>query len=198
MARPKKDPNAEQTESKLLRLAEISFGRLGYAATRLEDIASEAGIKRSSLLYYFQSKQGLYSRVLKRAFDDVLATLAEALAEPAESYEARLENVVGNLLIYSKDRPGALALVLRELVTPNSEERSFVSDNLGLLLTQIEFFVRSEATHTPAPDYPVKDAILMLLISRLTQAAAGEFADSLWENPTATLLLSRRLLGAES
>ena len=138
----------------------------------------------------------MYSRVLKRAFDDVLAALAEALANPADSYEARLDNVVGNLLVYSKERPGALALVLRELVTPNSEERSFVSDNLSLLLSQIEMFVRSEATHKPASDYPVKDAILMLFVSRLTQAAAGEYADALWEKPDATMVLSRRLLGA--
>ena len=105
MARPKKDPNAEQTESKLLRLAEESFGRLGYAATRLEDVAAEAGIKRSSLLYYFQSKRALYSRVVKRAFEDVFATLAQALIKDCETYEERLDAVVGSLGCGSADTP---------------------------------------------------------------------------------------------
>ena len=197
MARPKKDPNAEQTEVKLLRIAEESFGRLGYAATRLEDVAAEAGIKRSSLLYYFQSKRALYSRVLKLAFQDVFATLANALTEDLNTYEERLDAVVGGLVHYSAERPGALAVALRELVTPNGEEKSFVTDNLQLLVGQIEAFVRAEVGDRIEDGYPLGDAIQMLVITHLVRAAAGDTASQLWGDSDSTMQLSRILLGAK-
>jgi AcrR family transcriptional regulator len=38
----------------------VVFGRMGYGGTRLEDIAAEAGMSRTTLYHYFRSRQEIF------------------------------------------------------------------------------------------------------------------------------------------
>lgn len=51
----------------ILAAASRAFARAGYAATSLDDIATEAGISRVILYRHFDSKADLYRAVLNRA-----------------------------------------------------------------------------------------------------------------------------------
>ncbi|MPZ29099.1 MAG: TetR family transcriptional regulator [Micromonosporaceae bacterium] len=62
---------AERREQ-ILAAATAAFARGGYAATSLDDIATEAGITRVILYRHFDSKTDLYQAVLDR-FCDLLA-----------------------------------------------------------------------------------------------------------------------------
>ena len=59
MGRPRATPDEDTTKMRVLRAAEVEFGRAGRDGARLEDIASAAGITRPSLLYHFASKDEL-------------------------------------------------------------------------------------------------------------------------------------------
>ena len=59
---------AERREQ-ILAAATQAFARAGYAATSLEDVATEAGISRDVLYRHFESKADLYRAVLQRAQD---------------------------------------------------------------------------------------------------------------------------------
>ena len=112
MGRPRKDASREATDLRVLKAAEASFGSLGFRNTRLEDIAERAGIRRSSLLYHFGSKESLYEQVVDRAFDEILGALASALMAEG-SYEERLTSVVERLQATAEERKGAVAVILR-------------------------------------------------------------------------------------
>ena len=58
-------PRAERRE-KILAAATEAFARSGFAATGLDDIASEAGVTRVILYRHFDSKTDLYQAVLDR------------------------------------------------------------------------------------------------------------------------------------
>ncbi len=50
---------AAETRQALLRAALAVFSRQGYAATRLEDVAHEAGVTRGAIYWHFKSKADL-------------------------------------------------------------------------------------------------------------------------------------------
>ena len=67
---------AERREQ-ILVAATRAFAGAGYAATSLEDVATEAGISRDVLYRHFESKADLYRAVLQRAQDRLGAATGE-------------------------------------------------------------------------------------------------------------------------
>ena len=50
----------------MLRAGGAEFGRRGYAAARIEDIAREAGVTKPIVYRHFESKKGLYLALLRK------------------------------------------------------------------------------------------------------------------------------------
>ncbi|MBW4422627.1 MAG: TetR/AcrR family transcriptional regulator [Myxacorys californica WJT36-NPBG1] len=58
--------DAEATQQQILNAAEIEFAQHGLHGTRVDPIATRAGVAPRMIYYYFQSKEGLYQAVLQR------------------------------------------------------------------------------------------------------------------------------------
>jgi TetR/AcrR family acrAB operon transcriptional repressor len=56
---------AEKTRQALLKAALTIFSQKGYAATTLEDVATEAGVTRGAIYWHFGSKVELYTALLE-------------------------------------------------------------------------------------------------------------------------------------
>jgi len=69
-------PNSEARE-RLLGAALELFTRRGYAATSVREICQAAGVTRPVLYYYFNSKEGLYLRLLEDSHSRFEALLAD-------------------------------------------------------------------------------------------------------------------------
>lgn len=67
-------PRAERREQ-ILSAATRAFGRAGFAATSLDDVAAEAGISRVILYRHFDSKTDMYRAVLDRACSRLAETV---------------------------------------------------------------------------------------------------------------------------
>lgn len=72
---------AEQTKQALLDAALLVFSRDGFAASRLADIAAEAGVTRGAIYHHFESKANLYMALLKRAEAEQQAVMQSAIKE---------------------------------------------------------------------------------------------------------------------
>lgn len=76
-------PSAKRGRRKESRPQELIFAALdlfvarGYAATRLEDVASAAGISKGTIYLYFASKEELFKAVIQ---ENLLPVLAEGEA----------------------------------------------------------------------------------------------------------------------
>ena len=97
MGRPRKEERPEDTVKLLLRAAEDAFGSNGFRDTRLGDIAETVGIRRSSLLYHFGSKEKLHSMVVETAFSQLNNVLISAM-NPEGTLEEQLDGLVDSLL----------------------------------------------------------------------------------------------------
>ena len=58
--------DAQATQQQILDAAEIEFAQHGLHGTRVDPIATRAGVAPRMIYYYFQSKEGLYQAVLQR------------------------------------------------------------------------------------------------------------------------------------
>ena len=101
-----------QTRAEIVAAAERHFAERGFEATRLEDIATEVGIRRAAIFYYFGDKQELYAAVLDEIFGDWTAALPTG-GSPAERLEASLIGWID----YVARRPTVARLILREAAT---------------------------------------------------------------------------------
>jgi AcrR family transcriptional regulator len=88
------------------------FGELGYAGTRLEDVAAAAGVTKPVLYRHFDSKRALYLALLERHRDD-LARFAGLI--PAEGgMEERLRSVLDLWLDYVEEHSYAWRMLFRD------------------------------------------------------------------------------------
>jgi len=105
-------PRAERTRAAILAAAENHFSRLGYAATRLEDIADELGITRAALFYYYRDKQMLYEAMIADAFGELTAKL-EMLLDSGGSIAKRIESATAAWVDAVMARPSLARLIMR-------------------------------------------------------------------------------------
>ncbi|WP_280344095.1 TetR/AcrR family transcriptional regulator [Nocardia neocaledoniensis] len=87
---PKAIDRAARQEEILLAAAAV-FARKGFAATRVEDVAAEAGIAKGSVYLYFPSRDSLLAGV----FDSYARRSAQVLAEVGDGPALdRLERLI--------------------------------------------------------------------------------------------------------
>ena len=72
---PRRTRIQERNRARILDAALGTFARFGYRGTRVDQIASDAGMSKSNLLYYFGSKSEIYKAVLAGLLDRWLAPL---------------------------------------------------------------------------------------------------------------------------
>ena len=98
-----------KTRAEIVAAAERHFAERGFEAARLEDIASDVGIRRAAIFYHFGDKDELYAAVLDAVFDGARAALP-ASGSAAERLEASLVGWID----YVAQRPTVARLILRE------------------------------------------------------------------------------------
>jgi TetR/AcrR family acrAB operon transcriptional repressor len=116
---------AERTREELLRAALSVFSARGYAATRLEDVAREAGVTRGAIYWHFGSKARLYDTLLEEYGGRIESVVGEAVAEGGTVGELLERVFVRQLALIEDDRElramMELALFKTE-VTPQLQE----------------------------------------------------------------------------
>lgn len=77
-------------EEHILEVAKKVFLKKGLAGTRLQEIATEAGIGRTALHYYFRSKEKLFQVVWTKAFEQI-ALRANLVYDPNSSIVEKMK-----------------------------------------------------------------------------------------------------------
>lgn len=192
MGRPKKNESTADTRQVLLEAAEREFGAVGYARARLEDIAAAAGIRRSSLLYYFGSKSQLYAEVVASIVKEIRGALDRAMSD-AGGPAQRIEAVATALIDLSERRSAAVSMFVRELLDSPPAGTEHIHEFVAML-DSLEQLIRTDAAHLIPPGAPVRAALLHIITSQALRVASGELGKQLWGDDVDPRVFVRALM----
>ena len=93
-AAPARKRRKEARPSELLSAALTLFVEKGYAATRLEDVASLAGVSKGTLYLYYANKEALFKAVIQEGIVPVIVENEEIAARHTGSSFSLLEKLL--------------------------------------------------------------------------------------------------------
>jgi len=88
-SKPRWERRKDARPQELLAAALDLFVERGYAATRLDDVAAQAGVSKGTLYLYFENKEELFKAVVRENVVPILGE-AEAMVDNFEGHSADL------------------------------------------------------------------------------------------------------------
>ncbi len=105
-------PKGLRTREQLLHAGRVVFARDGFVATRMSDVAREAGVSLGALYRYFEHKDDLFENVIGDIHEELYtASQPQTHHIATEPYEALLEANLGYLRHYYEHRDVMRALM---------------------------------------------------------------------------------------
>ena len=130
------------TRDRILDGALGSFGTRGYDASSLDAIASELGVRKQTILYYFPSKEVLLEAVIDRSADELSTVLEGALVRAGVGWD-RVEAVVRSVFRLALRRPELLGL-FREVSRLGPPAATRLTEALDPLVQRARHFLEEE------------------------------------------------------
>ncbi|MDR1203160.1 MAG: TetR/AcrR family transcriptional regulator [Tannerellaceae bacterium] len=101
-------------ESRIIEAAKIVFVRKGYEATKMGDIATETGISRTSLHYYFRTKELLFEAIFGQLISMILPNVEIIMNEDSCILE-KLPLIIDEYLAAIRQNPLFPVFVVNEM-----------------------------------------------------------------------------------
>jgi TetR/AcrR family transcriptional regulator, fatty acid metabolism regulator protein len=134
------DRSIAQTEKRrqLLDAAVRVFARKGYHASRVGDIAEEAGVAHGLLYHYFERKEAVLEAIFRETWGELLVAIRD-VEESGLPAREQLRQVAAIILRSWKRRPDVVRVLVLEIARSPDLHRRF--DELGELFAAIERIV---------------------------------------------------------
>jgi AcrR family transcriptional regulator len=112
-ARPRVRMTGAQRRQQLLDIGRELFGRRGFEATSIEEIAARADVSKPVVYEHFGGKEGLYAVIVDREMQALLERFTSALSEPGHPREM-LERAALVLLDYIEEETDGFRVLTRD------------------------------------------------------------------------------------
>jgi TetR/AcrR family transcriptional regulator len=172
MARAQGGPD---TRERMLQVAETQFARKGYEGAHLESIASEVGVRKTALYYYFDSKEALYVAVLERILREVERTLSTVLESdlPIVEKGKRLADDINDLL---GERPNYSLILIRIFVDRIPIDNSTIAPIIERVVGTVLRFYQQGVKEGRFRKLSSRHFFLSVLGMAIFHYAGGEFS----------------------
>ncbi len=168
----------EEKRRRILAAAVRVFARKGFHASRVGDIAEEAGVAHGLLYHYFESKDELLETIFHDTWSDLLAAMRDVEESDATARE-QLRGVAAILLRSWRRDPELVRVLVREVArSAHLQERlAEVGEAFAAIRRMIE---RGQAAGEFRPDLDARLASFVFygaLEETLTGWAFGQLPD---------------------
>lgn len=107
---PKPDSRFSRKRALIIKAAAHTFGRKGFHATTLEEIAADLKVTKASLYYYFSTKEELLFEVHLLSLQDLLRRVDEVLEQESSPVAQLQAMITEHLKVLASDYEGAFLL----------------------------------------------------------------------------------------
>jgi TetR/AcrR family transcriptional regulator len=129
------------TEEKIFNAARIVFQKKGFAGSRMQEIADEAGINKAMLHYCFKNKELLFQAVFMNAFSQLAPQINE-IFNSQDSIFDKIRKFTSSYISFVMLNPYLPQFVIQEMNNNPEFVLSFLKNenrpNPTLLIAQIE------------------------------------------------------------
>lgn len=113
MGQPRYQRRKEDRPQEITEAAFAAFAEKGFTATKVEDVARQAGVSKGLLYLYFKTKEELFKAVIR----SVVMPRVDELTRALDSSELGAEDFIrGPMLAFMKRLPGSPASVVIRLM----------------------------------------------------------------------------------
>jgi AcrR family transcriptional regulator len=184
--------SAEDKRQQILAAAVRVFAAQGYEATRVGEIAKEAGVAYGLVYHYFGSKEAVLEAVFREQWGRLLAAVALAEATGEDAAE-QLGLVVKIVLRAWRDDPDLVRLLVREITrSPHIQDEL---DEIGQAFASLErIVVRGQEAGTFRADIDAQLAAWMLY-GALEEVLTGWVLGQLPDDAEAVAAAEREVIG---
>lgn len=131
--------NRPPTRDRILAAATDLFGRRGVDAVSLDVIATEVGVAKQTLLYWFPSKDDLVQAVLAGAVGELAVGIEAAIRAASDDPLDRIEAVVRAVFRAAVRRPALLGLVREVSRLPTASGERFNAAIAPLVARAVDY-----------------------------------------------------------
>lgn len=178
-----------EIRTEIVGIARKVFSRNGYRKTTMEQIAKAAKMGKSSIYYYYKSKEEIFEAVvvreaqeLKKRLEKVVNTDKEPMDRLKDYFMFRLSHLktVSNFYaVLNEDFPDQLKFVQRIRKKFDEEEYRMVYDILKKGIDDGDFVINSPDIGTIAFTTMLKGLELPLFLNKYTRAEKERLLDDL-------------------
>jgi TetR/AcrR family transcriptional regulator len=133
-------PTSDVREAILSEAARL-FGERGYSHTSIDSIAFAAGIRKSSLLYHYRSKERLREAVMENLLERWKEEIPRLLTSSSDG-EDRFESTLEAVMDYFISDPTRARICVRESMERPLEFRELIREHLGPYLALVTDYIR--------------------------------------------------------
>jgi len=131
------------TRERILDAALDSFGARGVDAVSLDEIARAVGVRKQTVLYWFDSKEALVDGVLEKVAAELVAVIDAAVRAAPDDPLDRIDAVVRAVFRPAVRRPALLGLV-REVSRLSPTQADRLSSRIAPLVDRAVAYLGSE------------------------------------------------------
>ena len=175
----------------ILAAAVRVFARESFEATRMSDVAREAGVAYGLVYHYFGSKDAVLLAVFREAWARLLAAVALA-EETGKTAVEQLELVVRIVLRVWRDEPDLVRLLVREVT--RSSHLSAELDEIGRAFASLERIVRRGQTEGSFRQSLDPRLAAWLLYGALEEVLTGWVLGQLPDDPESVAAAERQIV----
>lgn len=165
----------DERRQQILEAAMECFIRNGYAHTRVDDIAREAGLSKGGIYFHFPSKRDIFDALQEIEIERTMAAVMEA-QQSAEPAVMKLQQLAYRLIVEfgSNEEHRKFLIVLAEMGIRNPDVRERVVQSheayLQMITQQIKGGIEAGEIRDMNPE--VAALVLKLLMDGIEQAFA--------------------------
>jgi len=144
------------SRERILEVALAEFGARGYEGARLQDIAGAAGLSHPTLLYHFESKEGLYAAVIHAATADWATETRRAISVNLQGFE-QIASLVEAAFHFFETHADFVRVLRREAIEGGERLGAASAEVLAPFIAQgVAFLERETAAGRLRPHDPLE------------------------------------------